>query len=49
MNFLILETTLGIGCSVLRGSYNAIKFAHWYVVHGSDTTMMTIAASLPGQ
>ena len=28
---------------------NAIKDPHWYVVQGSDTTMMPIAASLPGQ
>ena len=28
---------------------NIIKDPHWYVVQGSDTTMMPIAASLPGQ
>ena len=28
---------------------NAIKVAHRYWVHVSDTTMMTIAAALPGQ
>ena len=26
-----------------------MKDSQWYVVQGSDTTMMTIAASLPGQ
>ena len=30
-------------------SYNAIKDPQWYTVQGSDTTMLTIAASLPGQ
>ena len=29
--------------------YNTIKAPHWYNVQGSDTTMMTKAASLPGQ
>jgi hypothetical protein len=29
--------------------YNTIKDPHWYVVQGSDTTMMPRAASLPGQ
>ena len=29
--------------------YNAMKDPHWYVVQVSDTTMLTIAASLPGQ
>ena len=29
--------------------HNVIKAAHRYAVQGSDTTMMTIAASLPGQ
>ena len=29
--------------------YNVIKVAHRYAVQGSDTTMITIAASLPGQ
>ena len=29
--------------------YNTIKDPQWYVVQGSDTTMMPIAASLPGQ
>ena len=29
--------------------YNIIKDPHRYVVQGSDTTMMTRAASLPGQ
>ena len=28
---------------------DAIKVPHWYAVQVSDTTMMTIAASLPGQ
>ena len=28
---------------------NAMKAPHWYAVQGSDTTMMLIAASLPGQ
>ena len=27
---------------------NAIKDPQWYAVQGSDTTMMPIAASLPG-
>ena len=31
------------------GSYNAIKVPHRYAVQESDTTMMTMAASLPGQ
>ncbi|MCW3090815.1 MAG: hypothetical protein JWP81_1884 [Ferruginibacter sp.] len=26
-----------------------MKVAHWYAVHGSDTTMMIIAASLLGK
>ena len=26
-----------------------MKDPHWYVVQESDTTMMTIAAALPGQ
>ena len=30
-------------------SHNAIKAPHRYAVQGSDTTMMLIAASLPGQ
>ena len=30
-------------------SANAIKDPQWYAVQGSDTTMLTIAASLPGQ
>ena len=30
-------------------NYNTIKDPHWYNVQGSDTTMMPIAASLPGQ
>ena len=29
--------------------HNAIKDPQWYAVQGSDTTMMPIAASLPGQ
>ena len=29
--------------------YCAIKAPQWYAVQGSDTTMMTIAASLFGQ
>ena len=29
--------------------YSAIKAPQWYAVQGSDTTMMTIAASLFGQ
>ena len=29
--------------------YNTIKDPHRYAVHGSDTTMILIAASLPGQ
>ena len=29
--------------------YNAIKDAHRYAVQVSDTTMLPIAASLPGQ
>ena len=29
--------------------YNAIKAPQWYTVQGSDTTMLPIAASLPGQ
>ena len=32
-----------------RQSYNAIREPHRYAVQGSDTTMMTIAASLSGQ
>ena len=32
-----------------RKSANAIKAAHRYAVQVSDTTMLTIAASLPGQ
>ena len=28
---------------------NAMKAPHWYNVQVGDTTMMTIAASLPGQ
>ena len=28
---------------------NVIKDPHRYVVQGSDTTMMTMVASLPGQ
>ena len=31
------------------GSYNTIKDPHRYAVQGSDTTMMTRAASLFGQ
>ena len=34
---------------VLPFIYNTIKDPHWYAVQGSDTTMMTRAASLPGQ
>ena len=30
-------------------TYNVIKDPHWYAVQGSDTTIMPIAASLPGQ
>ena len=30
-------------------SHNTIKDPQWYAVKGSDTTMMTKAASLPGQ
>ena len=29
--------------------HNVIKAAHRYAVQGSDTTVMTIAASLPGK
>ena len=29
--------------------HNTIKVPQWYDVQGSDTTMFTIAASLPGQ
>ena len=32
-----------------RVFYNTIKVLHRYDVQGSDTTMMTRAASLPGQ
>ena len=32
-----------------RGSENAITDAHMYAVQVSDTTMLPIAASLPGQ
>ena len=30
-------------------THNATKVPHWYAVQVSDTTMMTIAASLFGQ
>ena len=32
-----------------KKTYHVIKAPHWYVVQGSDTTMMPKAASLPGQ
>jgi len=28
--------------------YNVMKDPHWYAVQGSDTTMMTMAASFAG-
>ena len=33
----------------MAATCNAIKDPHWYAVQESDTTMMTKAASLPGQ
>ena len=32
----------------VRKINNAMKDPHWYAVQGSDTTMLTMAASLPG-
>ena len=33
----------------MRFLHNTIKDPHWYGVQESDTTMLTTAASLPGQ
>ena len=35
--------------TAIRLTYNTIKVPHRYGVQGSDTTMLPIAASLPGQ
>ena len=46
LNFCIC---ICIVSAFLKIIYNTIKGPHWYAVQVSDTTMMTIAAFLPGQ
>ena len=37
---------ISVGCVLI---YDVMKDSHWYAVQGSDTTMLPIAASLPGR
>ena len=45
MNYFFLEALALPASGLIK---NLIKVAHRYVVQVSDTTMLTIAASLPG-